>query len=499
MTTVTTTYGQVRGAPHGNGHRFAGIPFAATTAGDGRWRPPVAAAPWDGVRDATTFGAIAPQNPDMMLAFLGLEPEPMDEECLHLNVFTPAADDAARPVMVWIHGGAFFMGSGSSPMYDGVSLVERGDIVLVTINYRLGAFGFLELGWLDEDLAGSANCGLLDQVAALEWVRENIAAFGGDPGNVTIFGESAGSMSVTGLLAMDTAKGLFHKAIAQSGAAQSNATPAQAERSGRAFLEAVGVTTVDELRALPMERILEVQGQVVMTAMTNVEPLLEEGISAGLPFRPCEDGRALPTSVLAAIRAGSAAGIPVITGTTREEWRLFALMDFEAVDADVLHHRLDALTGDGDKALAVYAEPTAGLAPKDAFTVIATDMVFRHPAVQLGEALLAQGADVWEYQLSWATPALFGMLGSCHALDLPFVFGMTRHPQMVGFLGDAPPHELADAIQDAWLRFARTGDPGGDWPRYDLDRRAVRDFDTEVGVLEDPGAPQREFWDTVEY
>ena len=174
-------------------------------------------------------------------------------------------------------------------------------------------------------------------------------------------------------------------------------------------------------------------------------------------------------------------------------------MDFEAVDADVLHHRLDALTGDGDKALAVYAEPTAGLAPKDAFTVIATDMVFRHPAVQLGEALLAQGADVWEYQLSWATPALFGMLGSCHALDLPFVFGMTRHPQMVGFLGDAPPHELADAIQDAWLRFARTGDPGGDWPRYDLDRRAVRDFDTKVGVLEDPGAPQREFWDTVEY
>jgi len=482
---------------HGAGLRFAGIPFAASTGGDARWQAPRPVEPWDGVRDGTGFGAIAPQNPDMMLAFLGLEPEAMGEECLHLNVFTPAADDTARPVMVWIHGGAFFMGSGSSPMYDGSSLVERGDVVLVTVNYRLGALGFMELGWLDEDLAGSANCGLLDQVAALEWVRDNIAAFGGDPGNVTIFGESAGSMSVTSLLAMDAAKGLFHKAIAQSGAAQANATPDQAEAAGRAFVAALGVTTADELRALPMERILEVQSQVVTAAMTNVEPLLEAGISAGLPFRPCEDGRALPTSVLAAIRAGSAAGIPVITGTTREEWRLFALMDFEAVDADVLHHRLDALTGDGDKALAVYAEATAGLEPKEAFTVIATDMVFRHPAIQLGEALLAQGADVWEYQFSWASPALFGMLGSCHALELPFVFGITRNPQMMGFLGEAPPHDLADAIQDAWLSFARTGDPGTDWPRYDLDRRAVRDLDTDLGVLEDPGAPQREFWDTV--
>ena len=286
MTTVSTTAGQVRGAPHGAGLRFAGIPFAGSTGGDGRWRPPTPVEPWDGVRDATGFGAIAPQNPDMMLAFLGLEPEAMGEECLHLNVFTPAADDAARPVMVWIHGGAFFMGSGSSPMYDGVSLVERGDIVLVTINYRLGAFGFMELGWLDDELAGSANCGLLDQVAALEWVRDNIAVFGGDPGNVTIFGESAGSMSVTSLLAMDAAKGLFHKAIAQSGAAQTIATPDQAERSGRAFVEACGVTTADELQALPMERILEVQSQVVITSMTNVEPLLEEGIAAGLPFRP---------------------------------------------------------------------------------------------------------------------------------------------------------------------------------------------------------------------
>ncbi len=497
MTTVSTTLGQVRGGGHGAGLRFAGIPFAAPPTGDGRWRPPTPAEPWSDVRDATEFGPVAVQNPDMMLAFLGLEPESMDEGCLHLNVFTPAADDARRPVMVWIHGGAFFMGSGSSPMYDGASLVERGDVVVVTVNYRLGALGFLELGWLDEDLAGSANVGLLDQVAALEWVRDNIAAFGGDPGNVTVFGESAGAMSVTSLLVMEAARGLFHKAIAQSGAAQTHATPAEAEAAGRRFVEALGVATADELRAQSVERLLEVQSQIVTAAMTHVEPLLEEGVSAGLPFRPVQDGGVLPSSVLAAIRAGGAAGVPVITGTTREEWRLFALMDFEAVDPEVLRRRLDALMGDGDKALAVYAEATAGMEPKDAFTVIATDLVFRHPAVQLGEALLAQGPDVWEYQLSWATPALYGMLGSCHALDLPFVFGATRQPQMAAFLGPEPPHHLADAIQDAWLSFARTGDPGGDWPRYDLARRAVRDFDAGLGILEDPGAPQREFWDSV--
>lgn len=493
MTVVATSGGEVRGSEHGSGLRFAGIPFAAAPEGDLRWRPPVSAEPWEGVRDATAFGAIAMQNPDMLLAFLGLEPEPMAEGCLHLNVFTPAADGAARPVMVWIHGGAFFMGSGSSPMYDGSSLSERGDVVVVSINYRLGAFGFLELGWLDPDLAGSANVGLLDQVAALEWVRDNIAAFGGDPGNVTVFGESAGSMSVTALLAMPAARGLFHRAIAQSGAAQANATPEQAERAGRAFVEALGVSTVDELRALPAERILAVQSQIVTEAMTNVEPLLEEGISAGLPFRPCEDGAALPP-VLATIRGGGGADVPVITGTTKDEWRLFALMDFEAVDAAGLHRRLQALTGDADKVLAVYADAIDGLAPKDAFTVIATDLVFRHPAVQLGEALLARGRDVWEYRFSWETPALFGMLGACHAIELPFVFGTTAEPKMAAFLGDAPPHDLSTAVQDAWLAFARHGDPGPDWPRYDLDHRQVRDFDADPGILQDPGAAQREFW-----
>ena len=496
-TTASTTGGLVRGTEHGAGLRFAGIPFAAPPVGELRWRAPQPVEPWAGERDGGAFGFTAAQNPDMLTAFLGMEPEPQDEDCLYLNVYTPALDDAARPVMVWIHGGAFIIGSGSTPLYDGAALVHRGDVVLVTINYRLGAFGFLELGWLDPELAGSGNLGLRDQVAALQWVRDNIAGFGGDPGNVTIFGESAGGMSVTSLLAAPSASGLFHRAIAQSGAAQMTATPAQAEASGRQVVEALGVSTADELRALDKDRVLEVQGSLVIAAMTDVEPMLEQGIAVTLPFRPVGDGDFLPHDVLAAIRGGSAAGVPLITGTTREEWKLFSLMDFQQVDAEVLRVRLQALTGDADKVLAVYADLVDALPPKDAFTVIATDMVFRYPAVALGEAQLAQTDDVWEYVFDWATPAMGGMLGACHAIELPFLFGLASDPRVAGFLGDDPPVGLADAMQDAWLAFARDGDPGADWPRYDLERRAVRAFDAESSVVDDPGADARQFWATL--
>jgi para-nitrobenzyl esterase len=498
MTIASTTAGQVRGTEHGGGLRFAGIPFAAAPVGERRWSPPQPVEAWDDVRDAGEFGMTSVQNPDMLTAFLGMEQEPMSEDCLYLNVYTPAVDDTRRPVLVWIHGGAFIIGSGSTPLYDGAAMVERGDVVLVTINYRLGAFGFMELGWLDESLLGSGNLGLQDQVAALEWVRDNIAGFGGDPGNVTIFGESAGGMSVTSLLAAPSAKGLFHKAIAQSGAAQAIATLDQAEVAGRQVVDGLGVSTIEELRALTQEQILEVQAQIMIAALTNVEPMLEQGVSASLPFRPVADGTFLPDNALAAIRAGSAADVPLITGTTKEEWKLFALMDLQPVDEDVLRTRLQALTGDADKVLAVYADAVDDLAPKDAFTMIATDMVFRHPTIELGEAQLAVSPDVWEYEFDWATPAMGGMLGACHAIELPFLFGMSADERLAGFLGEDPPVGLAEAMQDAWLSFARTGDPGDDWPRYDLDRRVVKTFDAESGTAEDPGAEARQFWATLD-
>jgi para-nitrobenzyl esterase len=307
-------------------------------------------------------------------------------------------------------------------------------------------------------------------------------------------------MSVTCLLAADSATGLFHRAIAQSGAAQAMATPMQAEDSARVVIEGLGVSTADELRALTAEQVLAVQGQVMIEAFTNPEPLLEAGVSAGMPFRPVADGHFLPLSVLAAIRGGSAAGIPVMTGTTREEWKLFALLDMAPFDDAVLHARLQALTGDAEKALAVYADAVASEpTPKDAFTVIGTDMVFRYPAIELSEALLNQSPDVWEYEFSWGTPAMGGMLGACHAIELPFLFGLASDPRLLGFLGDDPPIGLAEAMQDAWLGFARTGDPGAEWPRYDLERRAVRTFDAQIGILEDPGAERREFWATIDH
>src|SRR2546430_3183207 len=259
MTTVETTTGAVQGRVKDGILDFRGIPYAAPPVGDLRFRPPQPVQPWSGVLDATHFGPMAPQNQGAMERMFGAPPRPMDEDCLTLNVWTPACDDGKRPVMVWIHGGDFLYGTGATPWYDGRSFA-RDDVVLVTINYRLGAFGFLHVD-------GQGNNGILDQVSALEWVRDNIAAFGGDPGNVTAFGESAGAMSVGTLLGLPAAKGLFVKAIPESGAAHSPRTAEQAEHLARIFLAELGIDTGpnagERLRDGPVERLLEVQSKVV--------------------------------------------------------------------------------------------------------------------------------------------------------------------------------------------------------------------------------------------
>jgi para-nitrobenzyl esterase len=497
MTTLDTTSGPVRGAEDGPVLRFAGIPYAAPPVGELRFRPPQPPPPWEEVRDATEFGPIAPQNPDMMNMFLGVEREPIDEDCLYLNVWTPSVE-GKRPVMVWIHGGAFILGSGSNFMYPGRTFAERGDVVMVTINYRLGELGFLELGWLDPGYAGSGNNGILDQIAALRWVRDNIAAFGGDPDDVTIFGESAGGMSVATLLAAPDAEGLFHKAIAQSGAAQSLATVEQAERVARDYVARLHVETVDDLRALPIAELLAVQAALMAKAMTDTAGLLEEGAMSGLPFRPIGDGRAVPASVLAAVRSGSATGVPLLIGTTRDEWKLFALMDPEVVDDRVLRRRLEALTGDADKALAVYGEAHPGLEPPEVFGAVLTDLAFRYPAVQLAEAQAATGTPAFVYLFTWASPVMGGALGSCHAIELPFVFGHVDNPLLAAFVGVDPPADLATRVQSAWISFAREGVPTAaglpEWPPYDPDRRATMELGLECRVVDDPGAAEREFW-----
>jgi para-nitrobenzyl esterase len=499
MTIVDTTAGQVRGRDHRGVIRFAGIPFAAPPLGALRFRAPEPHPAWAGVRDALEPGPTSIQNAMLMDQFLGVASEPQDEDCLFLNVFTPAADGARRPVMVWIHGGAFVMGSGSSMMYDASTLVERGDVVVVTINYRLGALGFLHLAGLDAAYAGSGNNGILDQIAALEWVRDNIADFGGDPGNVTIFGESAGGMSVGTLLGTPRAAGLFHKAILQSGAAHNVSSPERAGEVTERFMGLVGASTLDHLLDISTDSVLDAQLKFLVEAFTATDAQLVTGDPVHIPFEPVHDGVVLPRPPIDAIAAGSAAGVPVLVGTTRDEWNLFAFLDQEPVHDDLLIDRLERVSGDGEEAAEVYREAFPDGPPKARFGAAVTDYVFRQPAIRLAERLSENGSPAFMYLFAWASPAFGGVLGSCHALDVPFVFGNLDAPGLAMLLGgDGGPDGLAGAMMDSWLGFARSGDPSHRglpaWPRYDPDRRATMVFDRTPTVIDDPESARRRFW-----
>jgi para-nitrobenzyl esterase len=502
VTIATTTAGVVRGTEDNGVQRFAGIPYAAAPDGDRRWRPPAPVEPWAGERDATDFGATAHQNADMLSMLLGLDPERRSEDCLFLNVWTPATDDGRRPVMVWIHGGAFMIGSGSMHLYDGSTFVARGDVVVVTLNYRLGELGFLELGSIDRGYEGSGNVGLLDQVAALEWVRDNIAAFGGDPDRVTIFGESAGGMSVSTLLAMPAARGLFHRAIAQSGAGQGVATREDADRVAADYLERHRVSSVAELAALTPAQLMEVQAAVFAEMVTNPDAMMESGEAmSAMPFRPSIDGTVIPEPVETALRSGSAADVQLLTGTNADEWKLFEMMDTATMDDAALVKRLETLAPDGEKALSAYRQARPDLDPKGLFSAFMTDVAFRMPAIAMLEAQRTATDQVWSYCFSWPTPAMGGMLGSCHALEVPFVFDVVDDPKLAMFVGADAPTGLADRMQDAWIAFARTGRPGTEelpeWPAYEEGRRATLEFGAECRLVDDPGAELREFWEST--
>jgi para-nitrobenzyl esterase len=500
---VTTSYGDLEGSEVGGGIlRFAGVPFARPPVGPLRFRPPEKPDPWVGTRPATTFAPVARQGPSVIEAMFGSQPEPSSEDCLYLNVWTPALDDARRPVMVWIHGGGFIMGSGSSPIYDGATFVRRGDVVLVTLNYRLAELGFSYLAHLDHDYAEAGNCGILDQVAALDWVRDNVEAFGGDPSNVTIFGESAGGMSVGTLLGTPAAQGLFHKAIAQSGAAH-NVLPAKtaAETTGE-LMDRAGITTVAELVELPDQRLVELRTELVIAAMGDVDRVMQGGgPMLGMPWQPVHDGTVLPEAPLDAIRKGSAAAVPLLAGTTRDEWKLFGMMmDPGELTEERVVTRASNVVGDGHRFLEAYrtTRPTAG--PRELFGEMATDYIFRMPAIRLAEARGDHGPDVWMYLFSWESRAFGGALGACHALELPFVFRNVDDPRMALFVGEGPPPvELAEQVQDAWLAFARHGDPGHPglpaWPRYDREHRATMELAEPCRVVDDPRSGERRLWE----
>ncbi|MEY2475019.1 MAG: para-nitrobenzyl esterase [Actinomycetota bacterium] len=497
---IETSGGRVEGTVKQGVQQFRGIPFAAPPVGDLRFRPPQPAEPWVGVLDATRFGPQGLQAPSQLETLFGGTPPPSSEDCLTLNVYTPAADGGRRPVMVWIHGGAFLTGAGSTPWYNGTSFAANHDIVVVTVNYRLGAFGFLHLDDIGGDaFGGSGNAGILDQVAALDWVREDIEAFGGDPNNVTVFGESAGAMSVGTLLGLPVAKGLFAKAIPQSGAAHNAKPRDDADAIARDLLAALGLDATPagaaRLRELPAEAVLEAQNAVVAKHL----PIF------GLAFTPVVDGIVLPEPPIDAIGAGSAGGVRVLIGTNADEMKLFTVLDPASSDLDEarLIKRVIAAVGDAGKAaelVTAYRSHRPGVSAAELWGDMQGDYIFRIPAIRLAEHQSARDNAVYSYLFDWPSPQFGGALGACHALEIPFAWNTldTGMSQMFTGAVDQPVRDLAGAMHTAWATFARTGTPAApglpDWPAYDTERRATMVFDVPCRVEDDPGAADREAW-----
>ncbi len=486
--TVTTTAGPVRGLHRDGIAIFRAIPYAAPPIGARRFRPPAPPEPWSDVRDATAVGPIAPQQPSILeTAMGGGEPIIDEAECLTLTVFTPGADDARRPVMVWIHGGAFLIGSGSTPIYDGGRFAEHGDVVVVSINYRLGALGFTHLDHIfGEEFSGSGNAGILDQVLALEWVRDNIAAFGGDPTQVTIFGESAGGMSVGTLLGLPVAQGLFARAIVQSGGGSFCHESEPATEIARRLLAESGIGSVADLERASTDAILAAQGKI----LTSPETL-------DLPFLPVVDGKHLPVRPVDAVRHGLGS-VPTMIGTTKDEMTMFMLLDLGMgqIDDDRVHAALESTFGvEADAVEATYRAELGEVAHADFLSAVATDRVFRVPALRLAEAGHTHRA-TYMYLFTWETPVFDGKLKSCHTLELPFMWDALDTPGLALFTGDGPERQqIADVMHAAWISFARTGDPG--WPHYDTDRRSTQVFDVESELVEDPIRVRREIWAAI--
>ena len=436
---ASTRYGKVEGKEQSGLSIFKGIPFAAPPVGARRWLAPEKPASWSGTRDARKFGAVAPQLPMMLGALQAMViNDPQSEDCLYLNVWTPGVDAKKRPVMVWIHGGAFAIGSGSQAIYDGTVLARRGDVVLVTVNYRLGPLGFLRLADLtDGKIPAGGNEGILDQIAALEWVCDNIAEFGGDPNNVTIFGESAGGMSVGILLGAPAARGLFHKAIPQSGACHTGAPRERANRNAERIMSKLGASGAEAIRALTPEQLLK--GTLLADGKTP-DPEL------GMAYQPVIDGTMMPKAAIEMVTEGASSDVAIMVGSTLDEWKLFAPMDpgIHKLDRAGLAARYgrritpdatDALIREYEKA---RASRGASNAPADLFNALETDRIFRIPAVRLAELHAKRRGRIHNYLFTWPSPAAGGMLGSCHALELGFVFGTNHMPGMPPFAGTGP-------------------------------------------------------------
>jgi para-nitrobenzyl esterase len=496
MVEAETSFGRVRGTDVDGVKTFKGIPYGASTAGPNRFRPPADPARWSGVRDALDYGASAPQRDPgaarpaesgLSVASAGLPPE--SEDCLVLNVWTPALDGAKRPVMFWCHGGGFSTGSGSSPVTDGGNLARRGDVVVVSINHRLNVLGFTYLGDLiGPDLAQSGDAGMLDIVHALKWVRSNIARFGGDPGKVTVFGQSGGGRKVATLLAMPSAKGLFHRAIIESGATMKLVERDQAARVARELAASLEMSkpSLRDLQAVPLDRLMRAYFATVRSM--NVDQMT-------MGFSPTVDGTAVPRHPFHPTASEVSADVPLMIGSTRTELTLQTDAAAFSLDDVALRGRVRELVGEAaDGMIAIYRKANPAASASDLYFLIASDHRYGAPAMKIAERRAALGkGPVYLYYFRWETPLDGGRLKSPHTIEIPFAFNNVQASRLTA--GATGAQALADKVSDAWLAFARSGDPNTPalprWPAFDAAQRATMMFDNASVVQNDPLREQR--------
>jgi len=490
--TVETTTGKVRGLAEGGVQAFRGVPYAASTAGANRFQPPVKRQPWTGVREAYELGLRCPQRPSDFHGAVAKEwevmalDEPMGEDCLILNVWTPSVGAGhKRPVMLWLHGGGYTSGSGGFIPYNGQELAKKHDVVVVVVNHRLSVFGFLYLaGMGGEKFAHSSNVGMLDMIASLEWVRDNIAAFGGDPGNVTIFGQSGGAGKVSVLMAMPPAKGLFHRAIVQSGAALKGASRDAASKSTATYLEKLGLRPdqVDQLQTLTTDQLL---------AGIFGGPFP----GAGQVLEPVVDGTTLPMDPFDPVAPAISADIPLLIGTTETEVTFFPGQQLDPIDDADLHARIKRTLRRADDAkvdqvIAAYRKGRPSATNTDLFLIISSDATFRAGVVLEAERKAAEAkAPVYQYYFTWRSPVHDGKMRSFHTLDIPFAFDdIDLAAPMTGTGPEV--QALADKVSGAWVAFARTGNPNHkglpNWKPFDNTQRATMILNNECKLVNDP-------------